>query len=308
MTRPCPGPRAVTSRPSWRAPPGASRTATATSSAPSTATRSRPAAPTRRRRPPSAVPGNAGDHRPPPHGDRPAEHLRHGERRDPGRGGGDRPRPCPRRGGGGRRVRRGRARARMAARGARGVRFNAVSGNGMPLEQLERAGGADRAARLARAALRPCGRDGGAGAGAAPPAGAGGDRPHGRREGGRGRGRSIPASRRCCGCWKAAPGPSSAATAPPPARPMRTCAPMARAMIAGGAGALRLGHRLAASLAHATVGGAGRRALLDACSATGRRTRRQRRAILVDNPARLYGFGRDGTLARSRRRRHGLWR
>ena len=75
----------------------------------------------------------------------------------------------------------------MAARGARGVRFNAVSGNGVPMDQLERL--VERIAPLGwHVQLYAHAADDRAGAGAAPPAGAAGGGPHGRREGRRGRG------------------------------------------------------------------------------------------------------------------------
>ena len=106
-------------------------------------------------------------------------------------------------------------------------------------------------------------------------------------------GLEIPASRRCCGCWKKADvpsGPSSAATArPPPASPMPMSAGMARAMIAAAPDRCVWGtdwpHPSLNSPDEvpddgATDGPAGRLGTADG----------QRRAILVDNPARLYGF------------------
>ena len=177
----------------------------------------------------------------------------------------------------------------MAARGARGVRFNAVSGNGVPMEQLERL--VEHIAPLgwhvqlyAHAAelmeLEPVLRrlpvplvvDHMGGVKAA----AGGVENPGFRallrllEGG--------AWAKLCGYRSSSGPPYADVRADGPSPPV------------GRARALRLGHRLAASLPPRPVGGAGRRRIAGRPRRLGRGRRATRRAVLVDNPARLYGF------------------
>jgi predicted TIM-barrel fold metal-dependent hydrolase len=136
MTRPCPGPRAVTSRPSWRAPPGATDCHCHVFGPYDRY----PLSPGRSYTPPEAsvaqyleVLGTIGLSRtvivqPSVYGTDNAVTLDAVDAIGPHRA---RAVVVVDEGSGAAEL------AAMAARGARGVRFNAVSGNGAPLEQLE---------------------------------------------------------------------------------------------------------------------------------------------------------------------------